>query len=153
VEALTAAVERIIRAADHAPSTHHAYRGMPVMILENDYQSGLFNGDTGVVFPDKGVLKACFRSPENGLRRFELSRLPRHQKAWALTVHKSQGSEFGEVTIVLPAFDTPLLTRELLYTAVTRARKRVEIRGTEEIFLKAVKRRIRRFSGLAEGLG
>jgi len=152
VESLNNAVEKIIRSAGFAPDTEKWYRGLPVMVLENDYLNGLFNGECGVLFPEGGSFQACFRSPQGGIRKLSPLRLARHQKAWCLTVHKSQGSEFGQVILVLPGFDTPVLTRELIYTAVTRAKNGIEIWGDEDIFLKGVQRRILRFSGLAEGL-
>ena len=78
--------------------------------------------------------------------------LPEHETVFAMTVHKSQGSEFESVLLILPDHDSPVLTRELLYTAITRARKHVEIWGSEGIFRAAVSRRIVRTSGLYDAL-
>jgi exodeoxyribonuclease V alpha subunit len=131
------------------------YAGEPVMITCNDYNLGLFNGDVGLILPDPesgGELRAFFPSGAGGMRKVLPLRLPDHESAFALTVHKSQGSEFERVLLILPDRDLPLLRRELLYTAITRAKTSVEILGTDELFLNAVKRRTVRRSGLRERL-
>jgi exodeoxyribonuclease V alpha subunit len=133
------------------------YAGRPVIVTANDYASELFNGDVGVVAPrpgdPAGKLAVHFRTRDpDGVRSVALSRLPEHETAYALTVHKSQGSEFAEVALVLPSRPSPLLTRELVYTAVTRARRRVTIFGSESVLRTAIGRRIERVSGLAERL-
>jgi exodeoxyribonuclease V alpha subunit len=131
------------------------YHGLPIMVLRNDYTTGLFNGDTGIIMQapdDKNRLMACFQGLEDDPKRFLPARLPESETAYAMTVHKSQGSEFDEVLIILPEQDVPVLTRELVYTAITRAKKKVEIIGNEEVFKKAVSRRIERSSGLRDAL-
>jgi exodeoxyribonuclease V alpha subunit len=133
------------------------YSGRPVMVTANDYASELFNGDVGVVAPrpgDAGArLAVHFRAREaGGVRTIAVSRLPEHDTAYALTVHKSQGSEFAEVALVLPNRSSPLLTRELIYTAVTRARRRVTIYGSEAVLRTAIGRKIERASGLRDRL-
>lgn len=127
---------------------------LPVMVTGNNYELGLFNGDTAVLMddPESGRLAAFFPDPDGGLRRLSPLRLPAFDPAFALTVHKSQGSEFERVLLVLPGHQSELLSRELLYTAVTRARKRVEIWGTDDVFRQAVERRIERSSGLRDRL-
>ncbi len=127
---------------------------LPVMVTGNNYELGLFNGDTAVLLndPASGSLAAFFPDPDGGLRRLSPLRLPPFDPAFALTVHKSQGSEFERVLLVLPGLQSELLSRELLYTAVTRGRKRVEIWGTEEVFRHAVARRTERCSGLRDRL-
>jgi len=129
-------------------------RLMPVMVTGNNYDLGLFNGDTGVLMEDpaSGRLAAWFDDPDTGLRRLSPVRLPPHESAFALTVHKSQGSEFDKVLLILPEHPSEALSRELLYTALTRARTLVEIWGTEEVFRRAVERRAERGSGLRERL-
>jgi exodeoxyribonuclease V alpha subunit len=122
----------------------------PVMITGNTYDLGLYNGDTGVLAGDSS--EAFFPDPESRVRRISALRLPPHESAFALTVHKTQGSEFDDVLLVLPDQMSEVLSRELLYTAVTRARKRVEIWGDEEVFCKAVERRIERSTGLRDRL-
>jgi len=131
------------------------YRGRPVLITRNDYHLGLFNGDIGMTLADPdagGKLQVYFPVESGEIRRFSPHRLPEHETAYAMTVHKSQGSEFENVILVLPDRDVPVLTRELVYTAVTRARKTVTIWGTETVFSIAVKRRIQRTSGLRDAL-
>ncbi|MGD0587046.1 MAG: ATP-binding domain-containing protein [Oryzomonas sp.] len=127
-------------------------RLMPVMVTGNNYELGLFNGDTGVLMDDpvSGRLAAWFDDPDTGLRRISPLRLPPHESAFALTVHKSQGSEFDRVLLILPERVSEALSRELLYTALTRARSHVEIWGSEEVFRRTVERRTARSSGLRE---
>lgn len=130
------------------------YAGRPVMVTRNDHGLGLFNGDVGLLWPDaEGRLRAWFPAGnEEGVRAYPPSRLPEHETVYAMTVHKSQGSEFDEVLLALPDEDSPLLSRELLYTAVTRARQRVELRVGQEILGRIVERRVRRESALRERL-
>jgi exodeoxyribonuclease V alpha subunit len=127
----------------------------PVMVTRNDYNLQLFNGDVGIIMPDpadRQSERAFFREKPGLLRNIAQPLLPAHETVFAMTVHKSQGSEFDRLVLILPDQDSPLLTRELLYTAITRAREKVEIWGRKKIFIAAVKRRIKRTSGLAEGL-
>ena len=128
------------------------YRLMPILVAGNSYDLGLFNGDTGVVMDCNGRPAVWFGSQEGGLRHLSPLRLPAHETAFALTVHKSQGSEFDNLLLILPDRMSDVLGRELLYTAVTRARRRVEIWGTEDVFRQAVERRTRRSSGLRDRL-
>lgn len=127
---------------------------MPVMVSGNNYELGLFNGDTAVLIQNETDkrLMACFAEAEGGIRHVSALRLPPFEPAFALTVHKSQGSEFDTVLLIIPELDSEILTRELIYTAVTRAKKRVEIWCSREMFCKAVGRRIERSSGLRERL-
>jgi len=113
---------------------------------------GLFNGDVGVVWPDaSGDMKVWFEGAEGTLRAISPAALPPHEGAFALTVHKAQGSEFERVALVLGA-DTPVLTRELLYTGITRARERVDIYGDEGLLRTGIARRTQRWNGLADRL-
>jgi exodeoxyribonuclease V alpha subunit len=127
-------------------------RMMPVMITGNNYELGLFNGDTGVTVESDGVSAVWFENPEGGLRHLSSLRLPPLDAAFALTVHKSQGSEFERILLILPDHLSEVLTRELLYTAVTRARCSIEIWGTEEVFRQTIDRCTLRWSGLGECL-
>jgi exodeoxyribonuclease V alpha subunit len=124
------------------------YVGRPVIVTENDYSLGLFNGDVGVVVaqPD-GSLAVAFRRGM-GVATVSPSRVPGVATAFAMTAHRAQGSEFDEVVVLLPSASSRALTRELLYTAVTRARHRVVLVGTEESVRAAVRRRVARASGL-----
>lgn len=133
------------------------YRGRPIMVTSNNYSLDLYNGDVGIIWPDpndRRQLRAFFASARasTGTRSFPLFSLPEHETVYAMTVHKSQGSEFSRVVFILPDRDTPLLTRELVYTAVTRARDNVEIWGKRDVFSAALGRRIERSSGLREAL-
>ena len=126
----------------------------PVMVTQNDYNLRLFNGDVGLVQPDpeNQSVRAFFRDEYGALRDIAPPLLPGHETVFAMTVHKGQGSEFSRVLLILPDQDSPLLTRELLYTALTRAREKVEIWGSKPIFVSGVKRQIKRTSGLTEAL-
>ncbi len=129
------------------------YPGRPVMVTRNDYRLGLYNGDAGIAAPDPdGGLRVFFPSPDGGLRAFSPARLPAHETAYATTVHKSQGSEFDRVVLVLPDRDAPVLTRELLYTGLTRARSGVEVWASADALRRTVARRVRRTSGLRDAL-
>ena len=123
------------------------YLGEPILIQENDYTLGLFNGDVGVLLPLSGELVAWFIAGEE-VRAIPLTQLPQWESAFAMTVHKSQGAEFDEVLLVLPDASTPLVTRELIYTAVTRAKKGVTVMGSSDAFICALERVTRRVSGL-----
>lgn len=128
------------------------YPGRPVMVEQNDYHHHLFNGDLGVVAHTNGNVNASltvyFSDNAGGYKTVPVQQLPAHQTAYAMTVHKSQGSEFDRVVLVLPQRETPLLTRELIYTAITRARGSVEIWGTRQSLKMAIRQRIKRTSGL-----
>ena len=130
---------------------HSLFKGLPIIINKNDYFLGLFNGDTGICWPDdKGRLKVFFKGQGGEIRAFLPSRLPSFEPAWAITVHRSQGSEYERVLLILPHDDSPLLGRELLYTAITRAKKELIIYGTIDALKGCVKRPTMRFSGLSE---
>lgn len=132
------------------------YRGRPILITRNDYDLGLYNGDMGVTLPDPDSgsqqLHVYFQGDSGELRRFAPHRLPEHETLFAMTVHKSQGSEFDDILLILPQRDYPVLTRELLYTAITRAKRRISIWGTEDVIRTAVMRKIKRASGLRDAL-
>ncbi len=123
--------------------------GRPVMIMRNDYALELFNGDIGIALPyGKNALRIVFPTPQGGWRWFSPATLPPHETAFAMTVHKSQGSEFTCAALVLPTTPTHTLTRALLYTAVTRARNQVVLVGTPAILTNAVANPAYRHSGL-----
>ncbi|HYW77055.1 MAG TPA: exodeoxyribonuclease V subunit alpha [Gammaproteobacteria bacterium] len=129
------------------------YKGRPVLITENDYELGLYNGDFGLAWPNEhDRLMVWVAATDGTLRAISPARLPAHETCYAMTVHKAQGSEFDRVALVLPPRESAVVTRELLYTAVTRARKNVEIWATETALFSAIERRIRRASGLSERL-
>ena len=134
------------------------YPGRPIMITRNDYNLGLMNGDTGIVLPvndDKGrnkrTLKAIFPMADGSLKKVLPSRLNHVETVYAMTVHKSQGSEFNHTALVLPDRMTPVLTRELLYTAITRSRAWFTLVSPRpELLGKAVRRKTYRASGLGK---
>lgn len=130
---------------------HH---GLPIMIVRNQHDLNLFNGDTGILWQGENGMQACFDDGAGGVRRLALNRLPEFVPAWVSTVHKSQGSEFDSVMLILPAdAESPVLVRELLYTAITRARISFCLHGSSAAFRCAIDNLTRRHSGLAEKLG
>jgi len=148
-------IEDLLIEAKLIPPDSTWYSGRPIMITRNDYKQQLFNGDIGITLPDRddnGRLKVYFDTGENGYRKIIPVRLPEHETAYAMTIHKSQGSEFNRVLIILSDQDAPVLSRELIYTGISRARKSIEIWGEEKVFLKAIIRRTERSSGLQEAL-
>lgn len=128
------------------------YLGRPVLITRNDYSLDLYNGDIGICLPDGdgGSVKVWFERSDGSLRSYSPYRLPRCETVFAMTIHKSQGSEFDEVVVVLPEEDNRILSRELIYTAVTRAKKTVKLVAEQQVFELALSRNIERLSGLAE---
>ncbi|WP_363432032.1 exodeoxyribonuclease V subunit alpha [Chitinophaga ginsengisegetis] len=127
------------------------YENRPVILTRNYYEHGLFNGDTGIIRADEnGVLMAWFEDSTGALKAVLPGYLTQAETAFAMTIHKSQGSEFGEVLVLLPdTTDVPILTRELLYTAVSRAKNKVYVQGTPEVILMAAERFVERASGIA----
>jgi exodeoxyribonuclease V alpha subunit len=127
------------------------YSGRPLLLTSNDYGLDLFNGDTGVVVADGDGTRAAIATPR-GARLLSTSRLTDVDTMHAMTVHKSQGSQAAEVTVLLPPDDSPLLTRELFYTALTRAEQKVTVVATHDALRLAVGRPANRASGLARRL-
>ena len=129
--------------------------GEPVMVLRNDYERMLFNGDQGIaarVRPPEGrsLMMAVFPRGDSFVA-FRLDAMRDDlELCYAMTVHKAQGSEFDTVALILPATDVPILTREIVYTAVSRARKSMTIVGDEEILRLGISRKAERYSGLSE---
>jgi exodeoxyribonuclease V alpha subunit len=160
VESLNSAVERALVDMNairvRNPANTEWYAGRPVMITRNDYAHRLFNGDIGITMTER-INKQIryvvyFTDIKGGLKRLSTEELAYYETAYAMTVHKSQGSEFENVVLVLPTQESPILSRELLYTGITRARKSVEIWGDAKVFISAVNTGIKRMSGLAYAL-
>lgn len=132
------------------------YVGRPLLVTANDYATGVLNGDTGVIVasttPDGTPVRMAVIEGAAGLQRFAPSRLGDVDTMHAMTIHKAQGSQASEVTVLLPEADSPLLTRELFYTAVTRAEQRVRVVGSEAVIRAAVERQVVRASGLRRRL-
>ncbi len=147
-ERLNQLAEKTLAASREVTMKQGWYHGRPIIITRNDYDQGIFNGDHGV----------CMRIDEDGLWVFIQSgaaikmikpeRLIHYNPAYFLTVHKSQGSEFNNVNLLLPAKETSLLSKELLYTAITRARTAFHLHGNQELFIKGSQNSTERFSGL-----
>lgn len=128
------------------------YHGRPFIITQNDYALGVFNGDTGVcILTSDGDLEVHVESG-TGVKVFVPGQLVHAEPAYFLTVHKSQGSEFDHVYLILPQNDTPILSRELIYTAISRARTSFHLAGEMELFLKGSGRRTQRYTGMGSML-
>jgi exodeoxyribonuclease V alpha subunit len=136
-----------------------SYAGKPLMVTANHYLLKLFNGDTGVIgrrdpaaTPGWRGAMVAFPEETGGLREIARERLPEHETAFALTIHKSQGSEFDNVLLVMPDAASPVLTRALLYTGLTRARRSVQILASEASLRTAIESPSPRRSGLSDAL-
>jgi len=179
VEVVNRQIEDILATAGRIQPEGQYYIGRPIIVSRNDYQLNLFNGDVGLLLdadgkkedspPNKGTVPgngpegthpraeaghrtAVFLGTGGTLRRLSPSRLPPHETVYAMSVHKSQGSEFDEVAVLLPPRPSPVISRELLYTAVTRARHRVTIHASREVVEHTITHRIDRASGLRDAL-
>lgn len=154
VQGINILVTQVLRRAGLiSPQNTEWYQGRPIIILRNQYEMQLFNGDTGILWQDnKGRLRAWFRRADNTLSSISPARLPEHETAYAITIHKAQGSEFDEVLLLLPDEESRVLSKELLYTGITRARNRLILCASSEIRATTVSRKTQRFSGLAEKL-
>ncbi len=153
VGALNALTEELLRDEGCLGRGGDWYIGRPVLVTANDYEVGLFNGDLGVVGVDEqGHPAVWFFEPGGGIRHVAPGQLPPHETAYAMTVHKSQGSEFTEVLLILPDRPNRVLTRELVYTGLTRSRERTEIWYQEAVLREAIRHRTARISGLREQL-
>jgi exodeoxyribonuclease V alpha subunit len=155
VEASNQLCEDLLRGRGLIDPRQDWYLGRPVMIVRNDYNLRLFNGDIGITLPDPADpqrMRVFFLGNDGALRGFAPARLPEHETVYAMTVHKSQGSEFDRVLVVTPNEPSPVLSRELIYTALTRAKQQASFYGEPEVFAAAVERRLRRSSGLRDRL-
>lgn len=127
------------------------YIGRPIIILRNDPALGLSNGDTGILLLNSiEQLSACFIDPKNIVKIIPIHRLPQHVTSFAITIHKAQGSEFKNITIILPDKHMPILTRELLYTAVTRASQNLTLYSTDHVIINSINLITHRYSGLKD---
>ena len=144
-------VERWLSEQTDTPLWAAWYAGRPVLVTANDYGLGLLNGDTGIAVLRDGGLRVVM-SASAGPIELATSRLADIETMHAMTIHKSQGSQAREVTVLLPPTDSRLLTRELLYTAVTRARDKVRLIGSSDQVRAAIERRATRATGLSRRL-
>jgi exodeoxyribonuclease V alpha subunit len=154
VEALNRLAEKVLAKEKKISPNDGWYVKRPVMITENDYNLGLYNGDIGIALAveegDESV-RVFFEGGER-IRKIHPFRLKSHETVFSMTVHKSQGSEFDKVVLILPDKDVPVLTRELVYTGITRGIRRVEIRADKTVLKQAVEKRIERASGLKDAI-
>lgn len=149
--AINIKIEKYLQQKKLIKVTGEFYENRPIMISNNNYELGLFNGDVGIVRHDEnGELKVFFEE-KSELKSFLPAFISNAETVYAMTIHKSQGSEFDKVLIVLPAKeDIQIVTRELLYTAVTRAKNKVIIQGNELIILQAANSFVKRGSGIVQ---
>lgn len=157
VAGLNDEVEQGLRQKGLIESNQTWYLGRPVMIMQNDYGLNLYNGDIGLVLPQLGDdgtirLKVVFIGSDQQVRWLQPSRLPAHETVYAMTVHKSQGSEFAHCALVLPDHNAQVLTKELIYTGITRAKKQLTCIGKSPIIQQALQRKVQRASGLRQRL-
>lgn len=159
VEHINEQVKLLLKAKGLINSTDKLFHAEPIMISENNYRLGLFNGDIGLIWRnDAGHLMAVFETSESNCQGEPIfkwimpSRLPKYNTVFAMTIHKTQGSEFDHVLMVLPQkSDNKLLTRELLYTGLTRAKSMLSISTTKNIWYRGVEAQVKRYSGLKIG--
>jgi exodeoxyribonuclease V alpha subunit len=156
VESLNALVIDILRNKGVIPfnrfeSSNTLYASQPIMISENDYRLGVYNGDIGLLWRNsQGHLMAVFENAQGGYDWIMPSRLPKFETVYAMTIHKTQGSEFEHVAMVLPEQkDNRLLSRELLYTGITRAKLQLSIASSQSVWQSGVSQQVKRHSGLA----
>ena len=152
---LNTLIERALSRAQLIDASQRWYRGRPIMVMENDYSVNLFNGDIAILWPDSeqdNKLRAYFLTTDNELRKVLPNRLPNHETVYAMTIHKSQGSEFSHVAVLLPEKDSQILSRELIYTAITRAKDTMSLFAIPSIFKASIRKRIVRRSGLKDML-
>jgi len=152
VEALARALDEVAALERRGSSRAAAFAGRLLLVTRNAPEQALANGDVGLVERQDGGLRVLFPAADGGVRSLSLARLPAHESAIAMSVHKSQGSEFAAVDLVLAPQVSRLMTRELLYTGITRARERLRIHASEAVLRAAIARRARRDSGLADRL-
>ncbi len=150
---INTAVEKVLFGQHLKYGAASWYPGRPVMVLQNNPGLHLYNGDIGICLPDKeqnGNLMVFFQRPDGAVKKYLPARLPLCETVFAMTIHKSQGSEFEEVLIVLPDTINPVLSKELLYTAITRARKKINIVAEESVFAASINRKMARITGLVD---
>ncbi len=155
VSGINSGIEKVLTANGYDCTGSRWYAGRPVMATRNSYALNIFNGDVGICLPDlqnPELIRIWFERPDGTLFAILPGRLSSCETVYALTIHKSQGTEIGDVLVVLPENPSELISRELLYTAVTRAKKRVMVSASRSVFSAAVASRIERSSGLREML-
>ena len=152
VTGLNALVEDALRRSGRIPKHDVWYHGRPVMVARNDYPISLLNGDIGIAWGDGSDRRVYFQSADGGLRDFPPGRVPQHETVYAMPVHKSQGSEFDNVLLALPDEASPVTNRAMIYTAVTRAKRHIEIWSGQRVLEQSIQRGSTRSSGLKDKL-
>lgn len=160
VNALNQRIEQRLHQSGLIDLTQRQYAGLPIMITQNDYQLNLFNGDIGVLVnyqsnsSASASLKAVFVDEQGHVRDFYPNRLPRHEKVYAMTIHKSQGSEFAHTAMLLPPMQRAHsgINRQLVYTGITRAKQKFELVAQMSVLTLSMSRQLQRCSGLRQRL-
>jgi len=155
VDDINKRVVNTLKATNKISCVGEWYIGRPILITQNSPALNLYNGDIGICLSDKdnnGQLIVCFLLADGSVKKYFPARLPHCETVFAMTIHKSQGSEFDEVLLVLPEVESAILTKELIYTAITRAKNSVKIVAKKTIFIGAVNKKIDRQSGLIKRL-
>ncbi len=146
-------VAEILEARGLISITDRWYKGQPLMIGANHYGLQLFNGDTGIIWPNENqVLLAWFLRADGSMFPIAPSRLPEHETAYAVTVHKAQGSEFKQVLLILPPQEHQIVTKELIYTGITRSREKLTLLAESVALQASIRKKVVRYSGLADTL-
>ncbi|MDP0563409.1 MAG: exodeoxyribonuclease V subunit alpha [Candidatus Endonucleobacter sp. (ex Gigantidas childressi)] len=153
VNCLNEAIRSALAKANLIDEVSLWYEGRPILITKNDNDLNLYNGDIGIALNNNNNrLRVIFELPDGSIKQFLPSRLPEHETVFAMTIHKSQGSEFEHAAIALPHQFNPMITRELVYTGITRAKKKLDLFCGEDLLNKAIKTPTQRISGLKERL-
>ncbi len=153
VSDITLAVEKSLSEIKLIHLSGAWYCGRPIMITENNATLQLYNGDIGICLRDKeqeDQLRVFFQRADGSIRKYLPARIPHCETVFVMTIHKSQGSEFEEVLIILPENTNPILTKELLYTAITRAKKTIKLVANATVFTSTVRQRVQRVTGLVD---
>ena len=157
VTGLNESIEQALARQQAIDTSQPWYFGRPIMVMENDYGLNLYNGDIGIILPiadAAGVVRAkvAFIGSDGQVRWIQPSRLPKHETVYAMTVHKSQGSEFNHCALVLPDYHASVVSKELIYTGITRAKKRLTLLARDSVVRRGLKNKVQRFSGLRDRL-
>lgn len=153
VSDITLAVEKSLSEIKLIHLSGAWYCGRPIMITENNAALQLYNGDIGICLRDKeqeDQLRVFFQRADGSIRKYLPARIPHCETVFVMTIHKSQGSEFEEVLIILPENNYPILTKELLYTAITRAKKTIKLVANKAVFSSTVRQSVQRVTGLVD---
>ncbi len=155
VVTINAWIEQILEEQGMINPYKRFYNNRPILIIQNDYNTGLFNGDIGLIRKDNksgNNLYAFFKDADGNFRKISPYTLPEHETVFSMTVHKSQGSEFDKVILILPDKPGSIITRELIYTGITRTKSNIQIISKESVFKHGISNYIKRTSGIYKAL-